>query len=249
MRPPRVQVYPTPALMTAAAGTEILRAIRQAVGERGIFSLALSGGETPRALYRRLAETADADEPDWSCVHLCFGDERMVHPDDPASNYGMVRDELIAHVPIPAGNVRRIRGERPPGVAAREYAADLGGLIARTGGKLDVVLLGLGEDGHTASLFPGTDAVRERTQPVVAVQAAVGPRVTITLPVINAAREVIFLVEGGAKADIVRRVLEPAPGEQPLPASLVDPAGSAPLWMMDAAAASLLHSAQEGGTP
>jgi len=238
---PRIDVYPTPELLAAAAEREVLSLIALALRERGICALALSGGETPRALYRLLAETADADVPDWSRVHLCFGDERMVHPDDPASNYGMVRDELIAHIPLPAGNVHRIRGERPPDVAAREYAADLGRLLSRTGGKLDIVLLGLGTDGHTASIFPGTDVVQERAQTVRAVQAHVGPRVTITLPVINGAREVLFLVSGGTKAETVRRILEPAPGETPLPASLVAPAASGPRWMLDAAAASSLH--------
>jgi len=241
VKPPRVEVYPTPERLAEAAEREVLRAIALALGRRGICALALSGGETPRALYRRLADTADGGDPDWSRVHVCFGDERMVPPDDPASNYGMVRDELIARVPLPAGNVHRIRGERPPQVAAREYAADIGAMLTRTGGKLDVVLLGLGADGHTASLFPGTDVLGERSRPVCAVEAPVGPRVTLTLPVINGAREVLFLVSGGAKAGIVRRVLEPAPGEQPLPASLVDPVDAAPFWMLDAAAAGSIH--------
>jgi len=239
----RIEVFPTPERLTEAAGKEVLGVIARAIGERGICALALSGGETPRMLYRRLAETADGDEPDWSRVHLCFGDERMVSPDDAASNYGMVRDELIAHIPLPAGNVHRIRGERPPAIAAREYAADIAGVLSRTGGKFDLVLLGLGTDGHTASLFPGTDVLDERAEAVRAVVASVGPRVTLTLPVINGAREVLFLVSGEAKASIVRRVLEPAAGEPPLPASLVRPVASAPCWMLDAAAAgSLTHS-------
>jgi len=241
MNPPRVEVYPTPERLAEAAEREVLGTIAAAIGARGICALALAGGETPRALYRRLAETADRGDPDWSRVHLCFGDERMVPPDDAASNYGMVRDELIAWIPLPAGNVHRIRGERPPDVAAREYAADITRLLGRTGGKLDLVILGLGPDGHTASLFPGTAVLDERTEPVRAVAASVGPRVTLTLPVINGARRVLFLVSGAAKAGIVRRVLEPEPGEQRLPASLVGPAESAPCWLLDAAAAASLH--------
>jgi len=238
---PRVEVFGNPGLLAAAAEREVLRVIAFALGERGICAIALSGGETPRALYRRLADPADGEEPDWSRVHLCFGDERMVHPDDPASNYGMVRDELIAHIPLPAGNVHRIRGERPPDVAAREYAADIESVLSRTGGQLDLVLLGLGEDGHTASLFPGTEVLNERTLPVRAVQASVGPRVTLTLPVINGAREILFLVSGGAKSTVVRRILQPAAGEPPLPASLVQASSSPPFWMLDAAAAAALH--------
>lgn len=237
----RVDVYPTPEALAEAAEREVLGVIAGSLRERGICSIALAGGETPRMLYRRLAATADAGEPDWSRVHLCFGDERMVIPDDPASNYGMVRDVLIARIPLPAGNVHRIRGERPPDVAAREYAADIAALLSRTGGAFDLVLLGLGADGHTASLFPGTDVLTERVRTVRAVVTPVGPRVTITLPVINGAREVLFLVSGGMKSGIVRRILEPAPGDPVFPASMVNPAASPPRWMLDAAAAASLH--------
>ena len=221
--------------MESAAQREILGAVRKAVGDRGICTLGLSGGGTPRGLYRNLSALPEGEAPDWRRIHLCFCDERMVPPDDPESNYGMVRDELISRVPLPAGNVHRIRGERPPAVAAGEYAADIAKALSRTGGRFDILLLGLGEDGHTASLFPGTDVLGERTNlaGAVFVPRLNSWRVSLTLPVINGAREVVFLVAGRAKAEIVRRVLE-SPGPDPrIPATLVDPVDSSPLWILD----------------
>jgi 6-phosphogluconolactonase len=162
----------------------------------------------------------------------------MVPPDDPESNYGMVRHEIIRRVPLPAGNVHRIRGERPPDIAAGEYAADLGRALSFSGGRFDLVLLGLGGDGHTASLFPGTDVLGEREKSVraVYVQRLSAWRVTVTLPVINSARNVMFLVSGSGKKDIVRRVLaSPGPTAE-IPATLVNPADSPPHWMLDSEA-------------
>ena len=150
----------------------------------------------------------------------------------------MVRHELICRIPLPAGNVHRICGERPPEIAAAEYAASLERTLSFSGGKFDLVLLGLGDDGHTASLFPGTDVLRERENTVcaVCVPELSSWRVTVTLPVINSAREALFLVSGSKKKDIVRRVLEsPGPAAE-IPATLVNPADSAPHWMLDSEA-------------
>lgn len=238
MRNPRIEVCRGVSAMESAAVREILGAVRKAVGDHGVCTLGLSGGETPRGLYRKLSALGEGEAPDWSRIHLCFCDERMVPPDDPESNYGMVRDELISRVPLPAGNVHRIRGERPPVIAAGEYAADIGKTLSRTGGRFDILLLGLGADGHTASLFPGTDLLGERTNlaGAVFVPRLNSWRVTLTLPVINGAREVVFFVAGKEKADIVRRVLE-SPGPEPgIPATLVDPEDSSPLWILDAEA-------------
>jgi 6-phosphogluconolactonase len=242
----RVDIYPGKADLELAAEREVLGIIRRAVDERGVCTVSLSGGETPRGLYRRLAAIPSGRAPEWGRTHLCFGDERMVPPDDPESNYGMVRDELICRIPLPAGHVHRIRGERAPEVAAAEYAADLERTLSLSGGRFDLILLGLGDDGHTASLFPGTDVIREGEKTVreVYVFALSEWRVTLTLPVINGAREVLFVVSGGRKNEIVRRVLE-APGPDPeIPATLVDPTDGPPHWMLDGdAAASLSRGA------
>jgi len=232
---PRIDIYESTGEMESAAEREVLGIARRAIRDRGACTLALSGGETPRGLYRRLAVLPVGEAPDWSRIHLCFGDERMVPPDDPGSNYGMVRHELICRIPLPAGNVHRIRGERPPDVAAAEYAADLERALSFSGGRFDLVLLGLGEDGHTASLFPDTDALGESEKTVCAVYVSrlSAWRVTVTLPVINSAREVLFLVSGARKNDIVRRVLgSPGPAAD-TPATLVNPADSTPHWMLD----------------
>ncbi len=238
MRIPRLDVYPEIAGMESAAEREILGAVRKAIDERGTCTLGLSGGETPRGLYRKLAALPEGEAPDWRRVHVCFCDERMVSPDDPESNYGMVRDELISRIPLPAGNVHRIRGERPPAVAAAEYAADIGKTLLLSGGRFDILLLGLGVDGHTASLFPGTVVLAERGKPASAVFVPVlnSWRVTLTLPVINGGRDVIFLVAGAKKADIVRRVLDSPGPDARIPATLVEPADSSPRWILDAEA-------------
>ena len=237
----RVDIFGGPGELESAAEREVLFILRTAIRERGVCTIALSGGDTPRGLYRRLAAAGPGESPDWSRVHLCFGDERMVHPDDPESNYGMVRDELISRVPVPAGNIHRIRGERPPETAAVEYGAELARTLPVSGGAFDIVLLGLGSDGHTASLFPGTPVLgeREKTASAVFVPLLGVWRVTVTLPVINGAREVMFLVSGAGKRAIVRKVLN-CPGPVPeIPATLIEPSGSA-RWMLDADAAALL---------
>jgi 6-phosphogluconolactonase len=235
---PRVDICTSTADLESAAEREVLLIARQAIHDRGVCTLALSGGETPRGLYRRLGALPPGEAPGWSRIHLCFGDERMVPPGSPESNYGMVRHEIICRVPLPAGNVHRIRGERPPDIAAGEYAADLGRTLPLSGGRFDLVLLGLGDDGHTASLFPGTDVLgeRERTARAVFVPRLSAWRVTVTFPVINSARNVLFLVAGSQKQDIVRRVLASPGPDAEIPATLVDPADSPAHWLLDSEA-------------
>jgi 6-phosphogluconolactonase len=244
---PRVDIYPSMADLELAAQDEFLLVVRRAIRERGVCALALSGGETPRGLYRRLGALPPGEGPDWGGIHLCFGDERMVPPDNPESNYGMVRRELICRVPLPAGNVHRIRGERPPESAAGEYAADLGRTFSLSGGRFDLVLLGLGSDGHTASLFPGTDVLGEREKSVraVYVPGLSAWRVTVTLPVINSARNVLFLVSGSEKKDIVRKVLISPGASADIPATLVAPLDSSPRWMLDSGAGAAVQPRTE----
>jgi 6-phosphogluconolactonase len=221
-----------------------------AIAERGSFRFAFSGGNTPRPVYERLASARYSDRIDWSRVHVFFGDERCVPPDDPRSNYHMARTTLCDHVPIPAAHVHRIRGEDPPERAAEEYAEELGrtfGDDARRGGLppdgFDLVLLGMGENGHTASIFPGLAAVTESVHWVMAqyVEVAGTWRVTLTPVILNAAHHVAFLVAGADKAEMLSKVLEGPYQPVVLPAQIIKPTHGELHWLVDAAAAAQLR--------
>jgi 6-phosphogluconolactonase len=204
---------------------------------RDPFTVALSGGSTPRRLYQILATTSG--RVPWERVHVFWGDERCVPPDHPESNYRMAREALLDHVPLPAKNVHRVRGEWAPEAAAQAYAVELEDFFGAPWPRFDLILLGLGSDGHTASLFPGSDTLHERERPIAVATATYqdrpAQRVTFTLPLINAARHVLFLVSGADKADIVQRVLETA-GEH-YPAGRVQPGAGRLTWLLDQAAA------------
>jgi 6-phosphogluconolactonase len=237
------------ALMEAAA--ERFTAIAGATArDGGRFVVALAGGSTPRALYTLLATDRFARRIDWTRVHVCFGDERCVPPGDPASNYRMASEALLARVPIPSAQVHRMRGEDDPATAAAAYERELRALFAtadgppRTarGARFDLVLLGMGDNGHTASLFPGLPAVRESRRWIVAARPAEveTARLTLTPPVIDAAAEVVFLVAGAEKAAMLRRVLRGPYDPDQLPAQIVRPTAGRLTWLVDAAAASPL---------
>ncbi len=214
----------------------------RAIRERGRFSAALSGGETPRDLYLEMGRVGQ--DMEWRNIHIFLVDERFVPRDDERSNYGMIRRTLLDKVPIPAANVHPIEtGEPDPRTSARKYEAHLRRFFGAGPGttpELDMILLGMGQDGHTASLFPGLDDVRLEGRLVREVEAAPDSvaRVTLTLPIINRGRTVFFLVTGKAKADIVRRVVEER--DPCLPASQVQPAGGALFFVCDREAASML---------
>lgn len=225
----------------------ILRAASAACRARGRFSLVLSGGHTPQPIYKRLASPALANRIQWDCIHLFWGDERAVPADDELSNVNMVRQSLLNNIPIPAENIHPPRGDIDPRLAAWLYEEDLRAFFKdqpdAQGNQpnLDLVLLGLGDDGHTASLFPGSPALCETERWVVAVEhntppPPLVPRLTLTLPVINAAKQVIFLVSGESKANILADVFsETCEG---LPAQMVKPANGQLFWLVDQAAAS-----------
>jgi len=173
-------------------------------------------------------------------VHVFFSDERCVPPDDAASNYRMAREALLDHVPLPPGNVHRVRGDEDPALAALAYEQDLQGLFrAATAPAFDLICLGMGDDGHTASLFPGTAALREHERWVVAQYVAVARawRVTFTPALINAARHILFLVEGAGKSETLWRVLEGPYQPDVLPAQLIQPLNGQTHWYVEAAAA------------
>lgn len=192
------------------AARYILDAGHAAIAERGLFRLGLAGGDTPRAIHAAMAQLG-GDFP-WAKTQITFGDERCVPPDDKDSNYGMARSSLLSAAPIPEGNVFRMRGEIDPAEAADEYEAKLSAFASRLGEERyahDLLLLGLGPDGHTASLFPGSPALDETTRNILPIAGAPKPppqRLTMTFPLINAARRVVFLVKDAGKANVVTEV-------------------------------------------
>ena len=219
----------------AHAADRFVRIGAEAIGERGRYLVALSGGETPCPLYERLAASGNLD---WTAVDVFWADERCVPPEDPASNYGLAHRTLLAKVSILPENVHRIQGELSPLAAADAYEVELRRILG-TDGRLDLILLGIGADGHTASLFPRHQALTEEKRWIVPVHAPAEPpwRVTMTLPLINAARHVLFLVAGAQKAAAVRDL---ASGK-PLPASRVRPLDGTVTFLVDEDAATLLE--------
>src|SRR4051812_31415561 len=210
----------------------ILQHARAALGERGEFRIALSGGNTPRPVYQELARRG-ADLP-WERVFVTFGDERCVPPDDERSNYRMARESLLNPAAVPDLSVARLRGEIDPQLAAQEYQDQLEVLAAQKGEAIyrhDLILLGLGDDGHTASLFPGTAALEENVRRVVAnfVPKLSAWRLTFTFPLINAARHICFLVGAGKNLQLIDRVLE---GDQQFPAARVNPSAGEVTWII-----------------
>jgi len=201
-----------------------------AIAGRGIFRLSLCGGNTPKPVY---AELARQSLP-WDKIQITFGDERCVPPDDDDSNYKMVKKALFDAIDIPEGNVFRIRGEMEPEAASLEYEHKLAHVASRFGESLyahDLLLLGLGEDGHTASIFPGSPALNETRRAVIPATGPKPPpqRITLTFPIINAARHVCFLVNGSGKAAMVDEVVR---GNPALPASHVKPASGRLTWLL-----------------
>ncbi len=264
-----IVILPTRAALARAAATRFVAIAQDALRARGRFTVALSGGATPRALYALLASPEFSAQVDWARAHLFWGDERMVPPDHPDSNFKMANAALLSRVPIPPENVHRIRTELSPDDAARAYEDELRQLQtaptttqsrppsakrqpAKAGlalslprlavARFDLILLGLGADGHTASLFPRAPALQEQTRWVAAqfIEKLQSDRITLTAPVINAARNVLFLVAGADKARAARAVLRGAYRPNELPAQLVKPAAGAAVWLFDQEAASEL---------
>jgi 6-phosphogluconolactonase len=249
---PEIKVLPDPAAIAAEAAERIVRAVDEAIALSGRFRIGLSGGSTPKLLFQLLAGEACCDRIDWSNVEIFFADERCVPPDHADSNYRLARETLLSKAKIPGDNVYRMRGEvEPPNDAAKEYGQMLkekfGGPTIEDGGGLDMILLGMGEDGHTASLFPGTAAVNEMKHRCVANYAEHSTtgkswRLTLTAPFINRSREVIVLVAGASKAKVLAEVLEGPRDPQRLPIQLIAPADGKLSWLIDAAAAGMAES-------
>ncbi len=238
----------TPQDLFQAAAEEVIRSATDAVAQRGRFTIALSGGSTPRNLYTLIAANASATLP-WSQMFFFWGDERHVPPDSPDSNYRMAKEALLSKVPIPAANIFPIPAENPDASAAAEsYEQTLRKFFAVAPGefpRFDLILLGMGPDGHTASLFPETAALQEKSRLVVAnwVEKLGSSRITFTLPLLNAARRIAFLVSGTDKAAVLHEVLEGNAPAEKYPSRLVRPREGKLIWFVDRAAASQLSTA------
>ena len=216
----------------ADASAFILEQAHEAVGKRDEFRVALSGGNTPAPVYARVA--AEAHDFPWDKVRFTFGDERCVPPDDPQSNFRMARENLFAPAAVPEKSIMRMRGEIDPKIAAHEYKQQLDGVSAQHGEPIyqhDLILLGLGDDGHTASLFPGTGALEEMACTVVAnfVPKLNTWRLTFTFPLINCARHILFLVGASKSSNLIARVLQ---GDRQFPVARVNPSAGAVTWII-----------------
>ena len=243
---PEVQVVADAGALTRAAAEEFAHRAEEAVRKAGCFTLALSGGSTPKALFRLLADGADASfrgRVPWDRLQIFWGDERHVPPDHPDSNYRMAYETLLSRVPVPAENIHRIQAEDPDANSVAEsYETTLRQFFGVQEGQLprfDLILLGMGPDGHTASLFPETPALHERERLVVAQWIATFQthRITLTPPVLNNAASIIFLVSGEEKAEALRAVLQGRHQPDRFPAQLVRPTHGRLLWLVDKMAA------------
>lgn len=243
-----VEVFDEADALNSVAAELFIEKAAQAIAARGAFHLVLSGGETPRPLYELLAGESYRNRVDWSKAHVYWSDERCVSADDLRSNAVMAKAALLDHVPIPTAQIHPMYEQGTPQQAALDYEALLRRLGAGQLPRFDLILLGMGADGHTASLFPGTAAVAERTRFVCELYLPEQDmyRLTLTLPVLNQARLVVFMVSGAGKAAMLKQVrAEDAAGDGP-PARLIRPDNGEIRWLVDASAASLLTAVQPG---
>lgn len=234
-----LHVFRSPADLAEGIADAFVASARDAIAARKRFAVALAGGTTPKSAYALLARDPHRSRVEWGCVTFYFGDERCVPPDDPQSNYGTARDALLSHLDLRPGQVHRMRGEAEPRAAALEYARLLRDTLGEMP-QLDLCMLGIGADGHTASLFPGQNPLTDDDALARAVYAPAIEmwRLTITPSVINASREVLFGVSGKEKSAALHAIREGAYDPQRYPAQIVRPLGGRVLWLVDAEAAS-----------
>lgn len=241
-----MSTYQTRIVADAAALAEVaadyfVEAAQTKIAEHGRFTVALSGGSTPKAMFALLAASPRREAVAWGKVFVFWGDERCVPPDHTDSNYRMTHDALLAYVPLPPNNIFRMRGEAVPAQAAQEYAAQLRQFFQTDAQpRFDVVFLGMGTDGHTASLFPGTSALHAGSDEIVVanfVEKLQAHRLTLTAAAINQAHHVVFLVAGADKAAPLQSVREGEYLPEQYPSQLIRPVAGELLWLIDRAAA------------
>ena len=238
-----IEIFANAQELARGAAEYLVARSGEAVAQKGFFTVALSGGSTPKALFQLLA---DPDEPfhtqvPWTRAHFFWSDERHVPPDHPDSNYRMAHEAMLSRVPVPESNVHRVHSENPDAnAAAAEYEQTILQLTKQTLPQLDLILLGLGPDGHTASIFPGSEVLHETKRLVAApwVEKFNAYRITMTLPLLNNGAAVLFLVSAAEKAEIVKQVIE---GPKLFPAQHVEPTHGQVIWMLDKDAAKNLN--------
>lgn len=240
----QVRVFQDLEALSRSAAELFINLARQSIAKRGRFAVALSGGSSPKPVYSLLGLPPCRDAVSWPKVDLFWADERCVPPDHPESNYKLVFDSLLSNISIPGANIHRVKGEGEPGKAAKDYEEDLqkffGSLVVPA---FDLIILGAGEDGHTASLFPGSPALQEATRLAfpVYLERPKRDRVTLTLPALNNASYILFLATGHAKSDVVSEILE-GNNSQQFPAGLVRPVNGEVAWFIDREAAEKLRA-------
>jgi 6-phosphogluconolactonase len=240
----QIAVYPNTNTLSQQAAQLIVRLANESIVTRGRLSIALSGGSTPRTLYGLLGSEAYRDQIDWSKVDIFWSDERCVPPDSPDSNYFMAQEVLLSHLPLFPEQVHRMPADKPDHDAASlAYTREMQQVFGTDGiPHFDLIQLGMGPEGHTASLFPHQASLHEQQRLVMLVNVPKPPfaRLTFTLPILNATRHVLFLVAGAEKADAVRAVLAGDYQPEEYPAQLIRPASGDVVWMLDEAAAGKL---------
>lgn len=243
---PQVHILKNTTELSTTAAELIVETVQKNLDRKDQLTFALSGGSTPKELYSLLSSEPYRDRIAWDRVHFFWGDERHVSPDHPESNYRLAHDCMLSRVPVPPENIHRVRGETPDAQqAAADYEQELIRAFHLSAGQVpqfDCMLLGMGPDGHIASLFPGTKALREKKRLVVAnwVEKFMHSRITMTFPVLNNADRIMFLVTGGNKAEVLREVLEGDEQADPLPAQMIRPNQGTVIWLADRVAANLL---------
>jgi 6-phosphogluconolactonase len=242
-----IKVYPDPESLSQAAATLVVEQANLAVAARGRFGVALSGGSTPRRTYELLGRLPFKEQAPWHRMHIFWGDERCVPLDDPRSNARMAKEAWLNHVPIPESQLHPIACAQAPAEAARVFETHLRQFFSGRPSSLDLILLGLGDNGHTASLFPGTPVLKETKRWAAEVYVTEQDlwRVTLTAPFINQAAKVVFLVAGEAKAGILWEILEGPRDPERLPAQLIQPYSGEIIWLLDLKAAARLTDAKD----
>ena len=250
MKQPQVEVFREQSELIQRAAELFVAVAKEAMAENGRFLTALSGGSTPKALFQLLATSAYAEQIDWQNTHIFWGDERLVPPHDPGSNYKLAIDTLLSHVPIPAENIHRAKGEMDAETAVIDYTQQLQQLAfpGQEYAQLDLALMGLGSDGHTASLFPGRISAYENKVPVMAVIASYdgrpAQRITLTPLIFNDAHHVLFLATGKQKATALAAVLNHQDTPEKWPAQRIQPLNGTVTWLVDEAATHEVNSKQ-----
>ncbi len=249
---PVIKVFPDLEAVSRHAASIFVNLSAKSIAEHGRFAAAIPGGSTPKKLFELLASEEYKNKIDWSRVHFFWTDERCVPPEDTKSNFRLAFDVLLSKIPVPAENIHRIKGELPPEAGAQDYENNLKIFFGKSGLPVfDLIILGMGEDGHTASLFPDSDALKETEKVAVAVHYEIPPyqrgikgvviplkkseipRITLTLPVLNNASQIIFLGSGKSKADMVGKILSDGTEKKHYPAGLVKPVHGNLLWLID----------------